>query len=50
MSVYTMVEQTWIEGMKVWDRSNPEDKQYATGGYEIYRSESHNHHEGMEGH
>ncbi len=36
-SVYTKVEQTWIEGEKVWDRSNPEDRVYATGGYDIFR-------------
>jgi len=42
-SVYTHVEQTWIEGEKVYDRSNPEDKEYATGGYEIFRAASHNH-------
>ncbi len=43
-SVYTMIEQTWIEGQKVWDRENPEDREYATGGYEIFRGEIHNHH------
>lgn len=37
-SVYTHVEQTWIEGKKVYDRSNPEDREYATGGYEIFRT------------
>ncbi|MDZ7717927.1 MAG: amidohydrolase family protein [Balneolaceae bacterium] len=37
-SVYTHVEQTWIEGEKVYDRSNPEDREYATGGYEIFRT------------
>lgn len=42
-SVYTHVEQTWIEGEKAFDRSNPEDKEYATGGYEIFRAASHNH-------
>jgi imidazolonepropionase-like amidohydrolase len=36
-SVYTHIEQTWIEGEKVWDRSNPDDKVYATGGYDIFR-------------
>lgn len=43
-SVYTKVEQTWIEGQKVWDRENPEDRKYATGGFEIYRHGFHNHH------
>ncbi len=44
-SVYTDVEQTWIEGMKVWDRANPEDRKYATGGYEIFRGDVHTHNE-----
>jgi len=48
-SVYTHVEQTWIEGEKVWDREDPEDRKYATGGYEIYRAAA-NHHVHMEGH
>ncbi|OGU52388.1 MAG: amidohydrolase, partial [Ignavibacteria bacterium GWC2_36_12] len=37
LSVYTKVEQTWVEGEKVFDRSNPEDKKYAVGGYEVFR-------------
>lgn len=37
-SVYTHVEQTWIEGEKIYDRSNPADREYATGGYEIFRT------------
>lgn len=45
LSVYTKVEQTWIEGLKVWDRNNPEDKEFATGGYEIFRAGSLNLHE-----
>lgn len=44
LSVYTHVEQTWIEGLKVWDRSNPEDREYSTGGYEIFRGFETNHH------
>lgn len=36
MSVYTHVEQTWIEGAKVFDRSNEKDKLYAVGGYNVY--------------
>lgn len=35
LSVYTHVEETWIEGEKVFDRSDPSDKAYAVGGYEI---------------
>lgn len=32
-SVYTKVEQTWIEGEKVFDRSDPDDRLYAVGGF-----------------
>lgn len=32
LSVYTHIEQTWIEGKKVFDRSDPKDRVYATGG------------------
>ena len=34
-SVYTDVEQTWIEGRKVFDRADPEDLRYATGGFAV---------------
>ncbi len=36
LSVYTTVEQTWVEGRPVFDRSNPEDREFATGGYRVY--------------
>lgn len=39
LSVYTHVEQTWIEGQKVFDRSNPEDRLYAVGGYGASRDD-----------
>ncbi|HRX84385.1 MAG TPA: amidohydrolase family protein [Phycisphaerae bacterium] len=32
-SVYTKVEQTWVEGNKVFDRTNPDDRLHAAGGY-----------------
>jgi hypothetical protein len=32
LSVYTRVEQTWVEGRKVFDLSNPQDRLYALGG------------------
>jgi imidazolonepropionase-like amidohydrolase len=32
-SVYTKVLETWVEGEKVFDRSNPDDRLYAVGGY-----------------
>ncbi len=31
-SVWTHVEQTWIEGAKVFDRSEPDDQRHAVGG------------------
>ena len=45
-SVYTKVEQTWVEGKKRYDNSNPEDRAYLTGGYGVYsadRGEFHHH-------
>ena len=35
LSVYTHVIETWIEGEKVFDRNNPADVRYATGGFEV---------------
>lgn len=39
-STYTVVEQTWVEGVRVFDRSNPDDLKYAVGGYDVFRSSS----------
>lgn len=44
LSVYTHVEQTWVEGQKRFDIANPEDRKYATGGYEVFRGEFYDHH------
>jgi len=33
LSVYTHVLETWVEGVKVFDRSDPKDYLYAVGGY-----------------
>jgi len=33
LSVYTKVLETYVEGVKVFDRSRPEDHLYAVGGY-----------------
>ncbi len=35
-SVYTRVEQTWIEGTKRFDLNDPEDHKFAVGGYDVY--------------
>ncbi len=32
-SVYTKVQQTWVEGRRAFDRSDPQDRLYAVGGY-----------------
>jgi imidazolonepropionase-like amidohydrolase len=45
-SVYTQVLQTWVEGVKRFDRSNPADKAFATGGFRVFtadRGEMHQH-------
>ena len=34
-SVYTRVEQTWVDGTKVFDFDDPEDRRYATGGWMV---------------
>lgn len=45
-SLYTKVEQTWVEGLKRYDISNPADKAFLLGGFGVYsteRSEFHHH-------
>ncbi len=45
-SVYTKLEQTWVEGIKMYDISIAKDKAFLTGGFEVYspdRSEYHSH-------
>lgn len=32
-SIYTKVQETWIEGVRVFDRANAKDRLYAVGGY-----------------
>ena len=33
LSVYALVEETWVEGKRVYDRSDPKQRLYAVGGY-----------------
>jgi imidazolonepropionase-like amidohydrolase len=33
LSTYTKVLETWVDGRKVYDRSDPKDRLYAVGGY-----------------
>lgn len=44
-SVYTHIQETWVEGQKVWDRSNPEDRKFATGGEDVYNGQTQGHHD-----
>ncbi|MBS4034011.1 MAG: amidohydrolase family protein [Ignavibacterium sp.] len=39
LSLYTRVEQTWVEGEKVFDFNDPESRKYSLGGYEVYRGD-----------
>ena len=34
-SVYTRIEQTWVDGQKVFDFDDPDDRRYATGGWMV---------------
>lgn len=43
-SVYTKVEQTWIDGVKVHDIEDPDDLKHFTGGYEVFQGNIHSHH------
>ena len=33
LSVYSQVLETWVDGIKVFDRANPRDRLYAEGGF-----------------
>lgn len=50
LSVYTHVLQTWVEGRKVFDRADPRDREFAVGGFEVFRGTLMHTHEGEEGH
>lgn len=45
LSVYTKIEQTWVEGRTVFDRSDPDDREFATGGYDVYDGANHHVHQ-----
>ncbi len=44
LSTYTKVEQTWVEGTMIYDRSNPDHLKYAVGGYKVYNTTAHEDH------
>ncbi len=50
LSVYTLVEQTWVEGSKVFDRNDPADRMFAVGGPDVFDGAAFHAHEGEEGH
>jgi len=50
LSVYTHVEQTWVEGSKVFDLADPNDRLFAIGGPGVFDGALMHVHEGMEGH
>jgi imidazolonepropionase-like amidohydrolase len=50
LSVYTLVEQTWVEGSKVFDRADPADRAFAVGGPNVFDGAATHVHEGEEGH
>jgi imidazolonepropionase-like amidohydrolase len=43
LSVHTQVLQTWVEGERVYDASDPEHAKYAVGGWQVYRMAAHAH-------
>ena len=45
LSVYTRVEETWIEGEKLFDFDDPEQRAFATGGYGVFTDPSAAHHD-----
>ncbi len=49
-SAYTHVEQTWVDGVKVFDLSDPRDALYARGGYDSIRDGIFEVHTDMEDH
>jgi imidazolonepropionase-like amidohydrolase len=49
LSVYTRVEQTWVEGRKVFDLANPADRLVAVGGQGATRGEILHIHDDEEG-
>jgi imidazolonepropionase-like amidohydrolase len=48
-SVRTRIEETWVEGRKVFDLEDAADREVAEGGYGALRGPAHVHHEGEDG-
>jgi len=45
-SVHTQVLETWVEGERVYDASDPEQRKYAVGGWRVYPAASAHDHTG----
>lgn len=45
LSVYTQVLETWVDGTKVFDRSDPKDRLYAVGGFGASHDQRGTHHD-----
>jgi imidazolonepropionase-like amidohydrolase len=50
LSVYTRVEETWIDGVRVFDLSDPRHRAYAVGGYGVMNGAHLHVHQGWEDH
>jgi imidazolonepropionase-like amidohydrolase len=50
LSLYTRVEETWIDGRRLFDLADPVDRAFAVGGHNVGRGIVSDHHAGMEGH
>ncbi|WP_217905172.1 amidohydrolase family protein [Altererythrobacter lutimaris] len=50
LSIYTKLLETWVEGDLVWDRSNPEQAAFATGGEGTASNGRSMHHLDLEAH
>ena len=49
LSVYTQVLQTWVDGEKVFDRGDPQDRLYAEGGFGASHDQGQHQHGIVEG-
>ncbi len=45
LSVYTQILETWVDGSRVFDRSDPTDRLYAEGGFGASHDQHGSHHE-----
>ncbi len=46
LSVHTRVLDTWVEGERVYDAADPEQRKFAFGGWRVYRMSAAHAHEG----